>query len=167
MKHCRPLVPGLVAVLLVFLLAVVPGGCGVLNPSLAGTVLPNGVGTLEPPQGTILIALLNTSNTGAAVTLNITKQNGEVLVLLIPLLPADGNPGIDTDRAIVVQDCDVAAIQATKITIQDVLTGLPLNIDLTVQFSPVRDGVDLSCGKVVVLTVLGQTPDIQATVQVF
>ena len=163
MKYCRPLFLGLVAVFLVFLLAVVPGGCGVLNPSLAGTVLPNGTGTLYPQEGTILIAVFNTTTSIGAARVEVTKKTGGVVDLVIPVQPVNNNPVNPSDFGVAVQDCDVQSIRLVE-----VLASVPGGVmTFGTGLAPLDDGTRLNCGKLVVVTIVGSAPNLLATLEVF
>lgn len=162
MMSRRPSVPGPITGLLC-LLAVLPAGCGVLNPSLTGTVLPNGVSTLPNQQGTILIAVFNSTTSVAAARLEVTKNNGGVVEVVIPVQPRDLNPANQTDQGVVVQDCDVQSIRLVEVLaavtggVAQVGTGLP----------PLQSPTSLSCGKLVVVTITGTAPNILVSLQVF
>jgi hypothetical protein len=163
MQHRRPLASGLVAAVLVLLAAVVPGGCGVLNPSLTGTVTSNGVGTMYPPEGTILIAVFNTTTSIAAARLEITKNNGGVVQVVVPVQPSSTNPANQTDQGVVVQDCDVQSIRLVEVLasipggVMQFGTGLP----------PLDSPGRLSCGNLVVVTITGSTPNLAVSLNVF
>lgn len=138
--------------------------CTVLNPALIGTLTPTGVLGLDNPQGTILIALFNETAAGAAARVEIVKKSGGSLELAIPVQAANNDPTDDTDRSIVVQDCDVQSIQLV-----DVLIG---QADGTIQQlasdrPPLTDGLELSCGKVVIITLTGTAPNFLVTLAVY
>jgi len=151
--------PGLILVMAVFL----PAGCGVLNPALTGTVLPNSVSTLEAPQGSILIAVFNQTTSIAAVRFEITKKNGGTVDLVIPVQPADGNAANEADRGLAIQDCDVQSIRLVE-----VLASVPGGVQqFGTGLAPLEDGLRLSCGKVVAVFIAGTAPNLLASLDVF
>jgi hypothetical protein len=164
MMHRHPLVPGHVGAWWSALLLALVAGCGVFNPSLVGTVTPSGANGIEPPSGTILIAVLNASPATAAAEVQVVKKDGGVVSLVIPVQPADNDPSNEADHATMAQDCDVQSIQLTKILAFSASGGYQ---EAASNYLPLTDGVELDCGKVVVITITGNTPNILATVQVF
>ncbi|HSW44954.1 MAG TPA: hypothetical protein VLM89_05240 [Phycisphaerae bacterium] len=161
---CRgPLLPRLWGVALIHLLTAMMAGCGVLNPSLVGTVAGSSAGTLEPPQGTILISVFNTTTSIAAARFEITKKNGGVLNLVIPVQPADNNPANEADHGTVIQDCDVQSIR-----LAEVLASVPGGVQqFGTGLAPLEDGLQLSCGKSVVVTIVGTPPNLLATLNMY
>jgi hypothetical protein len=148
---------------LLCLLAVIPLGCGVLNPSLTGTVLPNGVSTLPNQQGTILIAVFNTTTSIAAARLEVTKSNGGVVEVVVPVQPRSDNPANQTDQGVVVQDCDVQSIRLVE-----VLASVPGGVmQFGTGLAPLDYPTRLSCGKLVVVTIAGSAPNLLASLDVF
>ncbi|MBP7934607.1 MAG: hypothetical protein KA354_08180 [Phycisphaerae bacterium] len=140
-------------------------GCGIINPDLLGTVLPNSTIGIPAPEGTIVIAVLNRSPAIVAAQVQVTKIDGGVVDLTIPVQPFDSSTANPADRAFAVQDCDVYSIRLVQI-----LAGLPTG-GAVQQFAsslpPLVDGVELSCGKLVTITVVGTPPNLQAAVEVY
>jgi len=138
-------------------------GCDVLNPALMGTVSASSVGALSAPEGTILIAVLNSSSAIAAVRVEVVKEDGGVVDLVIPVQPADGDPANESDHAIVVQDCDVASIQ-----LLEVIAALPTGgvQQLASDQPPLLNDVQFSCGKVVVIMITGTPPNLLVEIAV-
>lgn len=161
MRLRRPLFPVFTGVVL--LTAGAWAGCGVLNPSLVGTVTPSSIIEMEAPQGTILIAVFNATSSIAAVRFEVTKKSGGTVDLVIPVQPADNNPANEADRGIAIQDCDVQSIRLVQ-----VLASVPGGVQqFGTGLAPLEDGLQLSCGKVVVVTIVGQAPNLIATLDVF
>jgi len=162
MKAARRAVAGLLLAAFGLLLA---PGCGVINPDLLGTVLPNSTIGMPAPGGTIVIAVLNESQAIAAAQFEITKNDGGVVDLTIPVQPFDNSTANPADRAFAVQDCDVQSIRLIQ-----VLAGLPTGGTVQ-QFAsslpPLVDGVGLSCGRLVVVTIVGTPPNLQAALEVY
>lgn len=140
-------------------------GCGAINPELLGTVLPNSTVGMTAPTGTIVIAVLNRSPAIAAAQVQVTKNDGGVVNLTIPVQPFDSSTANPADRAFAVQDCDVHSIRLVQVlaalptggTVQQFASALP----------PLVDGVGLSCGKLVSITIVGTPPNLQAAVEVY
>lgn len=149
------------------LLALLPmvASCGALNPGLLGTMGLIYKPTVNNPTGTILIAILNTSSAVVAAKVEITKDNGGTVTLTIPAQPFDSDPANESDQTVVVQDCDVYSIKLVEIlagstsggTIQRFASDLPV----------LYNGVQLSCGKLVVITVTGSSPNLLANMEIF
>jgi len=139
-------------------------GCGVLNPSLVGTTILSSTESLDNPEGTIVIVVMNTTSSLAAARFEITKRNGGTVDLTVPVLPFDGDPANEGDRAMVVQDCDITSIQLV-----DVLASLSTGgiQQFGQDLAPLTMGDRLSCGKVVALTITGTEPNLLVTLQVF
>ena len=136
------------------LTAVAGIGCSVLNPALVGTVQGNSVPALENARGTILIAVLNHTDAVAVPRIQITKDNGGLVELLVAVLPFTPSVPLDptnptqdnnADHAILVQDCDVAQIELIDLDVAGQTIGA--------NFPPLVEGFNLACGDVVVLSV--------------
>lgn len=140
-------------------------GCGIINPDLLGTVFTNSTIGMPAPTGTIVIAVLNRSPAIAAAQVRVTKKDGGVVDLTIPVQPFDNSTANPADRAFAVQDCDVYSIRLVQ-----VLAGLPTG-GAVQQFAsslpPLVDGIELSCGKLVMITIVGTPPNLQAAVEVY
>lgn len=139
-------------------------GCGVLNPALLGTVGGSSVTGMEPPRGTILILVRNLSNAAAAARLELVKENGGVLSLAVPVQAFQDDPTDRTDRATIVQDCDVEQIQ-----LLEVLAASPDGEiqQVAVDRPPLLHGVEFSCGRVVVISIVGIAPNLFIEIGVF
>ena len=164
MMSRHPLVPGCAGAWWTALGLALVAGCGVLNPSLVGTVTSSAAPGIDEPTGTILIAVVNASPASAAAEVQVTKKDGGILSLVIPVQPADSDPANESDHTTMAQDCDVASIQLIKVLAFSSTGGYQ---EAASNYLPLTDGVELSCGKVVVITISGNTPNILATVQVF
>ncbi len=114
-------------------------GC---NPSLAMTLGLDPVALLDPPDGTLLIMVMNTADTAAVATVAVNKTNGGQLELKIPALPF--STAHDLDHVTVIQDCDVTSIQLLGVTVAGVG-------EIASDRPPLAMGVSLSCGDVVVI----------------
>ena len=138
-------------------------GCDVLNPALMGTVSPSSVRALSAPEGTILIAVLNSSSALAAVRVEVVKKDGGIIDLVIPVQAADSDPTNEADHVTVVQDCDVASIQ-----LREVIAGLPTGgiQQLASDRPPLLNGEQFSCGKIVVITITGTPPNLLVEIAV-
>jgi len=139
-------------------------GCDVLNPSLVGTIGNSSIAGLTAPAGTMLITVLNTTTSPAAVRLRVTKDSGGSLDLSVPVAAADNNAEDPSDNATVVQDCDVYSIELLSVAaalpngeIQQLATDRP----------PLRKGLELSCGKLVVITLTGVAPNLFVQMAVY
>ena len=139
-------------------------GCGVLNPSLIGSATGDAISSLDNPEGTIIIVVMNSSLSTAAASFTITKSDGGVVDLVVPVLPADGNPADDGDVAMVVQDCDVQSIQ-----LNTVLASLPTGDvqQFASDLAPLVKGERLSCGKVVSVMIVGVSPNLLVNLAVY
>lgn len=126
-------------------------GCGMLNPSLFATTGLNPVRSLDTPEGSLVILVMNRTNVTVAARVTVTKQNGGQIELTIPAGPFGS--GTTPDHAAVVQDCDVETIDLIGITAEG-------DIEIPSFSAPLRDGLELSCGKVVAIFVaaLGAEP---------
>ena len=118
-------------------------GCDVLNPSLVAGVGVNPIAAMDVPDGSILIVVMNDSDSVAVAHLTIEKTNGWVVHLAIPVLPFDANS--DEDFAMVVQDCDIASIQYRG----SFITALRNFIDE--DNSPLVGGRVVNCGNVIAI----------------
>jgi hypothetical protein len=155
---------GLWAAFPILALGILPG-CDVLNPALFGTVTSSSIPSLSAPEGTILVAVLNTTSAIAAARVRVTKNNGGTVDLVLPVQQADNDPANEADRALAVQDCDVASIQLIEVlaapstggAVQQFGSDLPLLIG----------GVHINCGKVVVISILGTPPNLLVNMQVY
>jgi hypothetical protein len=127
-------------------------GCGVLNPSLVGTWDGNPVKTLPRPDATIVIVVMNLTAQAAVVQIEITKTNGGVLDLSVPLEKYGGATGLD--HGMIVQECDdLDTIQLTGGSIQSETGGEP--VEIPADLPPVTYGLNLFCGGVVTITIQG------------
>jgi len=139
--------------------------CGVVNPSLVGTVGGSTVNTLDSPQGTVLIMVLNQTTSEAAVAIEVTKTNGGTMILTVPVLPFDNDTADDSDHQTLAQDCDVRAIQ-----LREVIASIPATGGVQ-QFAadrpPLILGTDFNCGNVVVFTIVGEAPNLFVNIDVF
>lgn len=152
----------------VWLIVILPtlglvAGCDVLNPALVGTFSASSVASLSAPEGTILIAVLNSSSALAAAHIEVIKEDGGVVDLIIPVQASDGNPADETDHATVVQDCDVASIE-----LLEVIAALPTGgvQQLGSDQPPLLNSVHFSCGKVIVITIAGTPPNLLVEIAV-
>jgi len=165
MLHRRLVAPQAVGAWLIIILPALGliAGCDVLNPALVGTASASSVASLSAPEGTILIAVLNSSSALAAATVQVVKEDGGVVDLIIPVQAADGNPANETDHAIAVQDCDVASIQ-----LLEVIAALPGGgiQQLGSDQPPLLNGVHFSCSKVIVITITGTPPNLLVEIAV-
>jgi hypothetical protein len=119
---------------------------------------------LDNPEGTIAIVVLNSTSSQAAARFQITKRNGGTVDLTVPVLPFDGDPADEGDRAMVVQDCDV-----TTIELVDVLAALSTGgvQQFGQDLAPLNMGEQLTCGKVIAVTITGSEPNLLVNLQVF
>jgi hypothetical protein len=122
------------------------GGGGIFNPSLFVTVGGSPLRALDQPDGSIIILVMNLTDATAAARIRVTKENGGVLVLTVPVAAFES--GVEPDHVAVVQDCDIASIQLLGVTSED-------GVDIPSFSPPIRKGFELSCGKVVAITILG------------
>jgi len=138
-------------------------GCDVLNPALMGTASASSVASLSAPEGTILIAVLNNSSSLAAANIEIVKEDGGVVDLIIPVQAADGNAANEADHAVAVQDCDVASVQ-----LMEIIAALPSGgiQQLGSDQPALLNGVHFSCGKVVVIIITGTAPNLLVEIAV-
>lgn len=129
-------------------LALIPAtGClDMLNPSLVSGFGFSPTTALEPPKGTILILLMNTSDTVAVATVDVYKENGGQVVLKMVARPF--SLVSERDHQAVIQDCDVSSIQLRTVTIGPD----PNNIAGTL--SPLVMGRNLYCGNVVAIWIV-------------
>ena len=166
MLHRRLAAPKAVGVWLAVIILPAMGfvaGCDVLNPALVGTVSASSVGSLSAPEGTILIAVLNSSSALAAAHIEVVKEDGGVVDLIIPVQAADSNPANEGDHAIVAQDCDIASIQLLEVIAALATGGVQ---QLASDQPPLLDGVHFSCGKVIVITITGTSPNLLVEIAV-
>jgi len=159
MLHRRFVAPKILGAWLAIILPALGlvAGCDVLNPALVGTVSASSVGSLSAPEGTILIAVLNYSSSLAAAHIEVVKEDGGVVDLIIPVLAADSDPANEGDHAVAVQDCDVASIQLLEVIAALTTGGVQ---QLASDQPPLLVGEHFSCGKVIVVTITGTSPNL-------
>lgn len=133
------------------LLALLAGGCGILNPDLLSSFGGNSVVGLDRPNGAILILVMNLTSSAAVVRIEVTKRDGGTLELSVPLEPF--GPGTELDHMTLVQECDVESIQFLGGSIESDTGGDP--IEIPAELPPVTYGSQLFCGKVVTITIPG------------
>ena len=129
-------------------------GCGMLNPSLLVTLGGTPVRSLDSPDGSLIILVMNRTTQVAAARVLVTKQNGGEVELTLPVEPF--NAGTDLDHRMAVQDCDVESLQLIQVT-ATTATGV---IEIPSDAPPITTGdggVEL-CGKVIAITISGTAP---------
>lgn len=124
-----------------------------LNPDVLGAVGGNTASQFEGGQGNIVILVVNQTPVTTQANIEITKANGGVLTLNIPV-PAN-------DHEAIVQTCDVDTIQILQASYAG--TGGAVIIPATV--SPLQMGLNLQCGGVVAITMTGAPPNVFLGVQ--
>lgn len=141
-----------IAVLLAVLIPPVAGGCrGILNDDLFSSFGGNAVTGLSRPNGAIVILVMNLTNSAAVVRIRVTKDTGGAVDLSVPLDPF--GPQTELDHATLVQECDVARIEFLGGSIQSDTGGDP--VEIPAELPPVLYGLNLFCGRVVVITIPG------------
>jgi hypothetical protein len=132
-------------------LVLLAGGCGILNPNLFSSFGGDSVRGLTRPNGAIVILVMNQTSSSAAVLIRVTKMNGGAVELSVPLDPF--GPETELDHAQLVQECYVESIEFVSGSIQSDTGGDP--IDIPAELPPVVYGLNLFCGSVVVITIVG------------
>ena len=125
-------------------------GCGILNPSLVGTLAGSSVASLPLPSGSIVILAMNQTDQPAIVSVQIAKHNEASKVWNLGL--AAFGDAFGWDHGALVQECDVESIQLLSVT-TSFEGGEP--IELPSDSPPLLVGVNLSCGNVVAITITG------------
>jgi hypothetical protein len=128
-------------------------GCGVLNPNLLGAVGANTAASVVGTEGNIAILVMNQTPVTIQVNLQITKTNGGVVNLNIPVQP--------NDHEAVVQSCEVDVVQI----LQASYAGAAGSVVVPATVSPLQVGLNLQCGGVVSITMTGAPPNVFLAVQ--
>ena len=95
--------------------------------------------------------------------MEVLKDDGGIIDLVIPVQAADSDPTNEGDHATVVQDCDVASIQLLEVSASLPTGGVQ---QLASDRPPLLNGVQFSCGKVVVITITGTSPNLLVEIAV-
>ena len=134
----------------------VVSGCGVVNPSLVA-VLPGGTqtSTMDSPKGQIVILVINLTPSTTQANVLVTKTNGGQVTLNIAV-PAFAH------RAF-TQECEVQKIEF----VQASYAGATGAVQIPFTVSPLVSGVNLECGNVVAISMLGTAPNIAPQIQVY
>lgn len=141
-------------VLLIGLGSAVMIGCGVLNPSLIGSVGGNTATTVKAPSGYNVFIIQNVSATPVRVRTEVTKTNGGVVPLNISLTAFQ--------RVMRTQECDIQSVAITE-----AVAGTDESIDITNNTGTLQGTTDLPCGSVVLIQVTGPIPPLTLQAQVF
>lgn len=136
-------------------------GCSGLNPALIGTLGGNSSSNLPSPEGTIIIMVMNGTNSPVLTKLRATKANLGTVELNLVTLPFDDPTNLD--HVAVVQDCDLASIAFDELQ----FVGIAGPERVPFARSPLIFGESLFCGNVVTITHQGSPPNIQSIVTVY
>lgn len=129
---------------------VAAGGCGVLNPSLVTAVGGNTINAdLDPPDGYVMILVMNRATVAVQATLRVTKENNFTATRTYQVGPLS--------YIAEAQDCDTAAILFDNFS--DGTTTTPANLGTLTR------GTAFNCGSVIAITGDGTPPTF--TVEVF
>jgi len=130
-------------------------GCGVLNPSLVSTLtLGTQGGTIEA-KGNVVILVMNTSSVTTQANIRVTRDDGGQVTLNIAV-PAFGHRTF-------TQECEVQQIEFVEASFADVDGAVQIPFSV----SPLVSGVNLDCGDVVAITMIGNPPNVAPQVAVY
>jgi len=139
---------------------VAAAGCDVFNPSLGAALGISPVRSLDGAEGPVVILVMNRTAEIVSARVVINKINGGQVELNIPVQPFGDGTG--RDHAAAVQDCDLVDVQLLLIT----ATSAGGIVEVPSATSAVRMGYELSCGKVIAITIQGTAPALTAEILV-
>ena len=123
------------------------GGCGVLNPALVSSLGVNPAGSIDPPEGYVVILVMNQSATSVQVDADIAYQDGTSKVWTI-----GADPVKYTAFAL---DCrNLESIHVTAFR----YAGLGGVVETPAALGTLVVGQAVNCGGIVAVTAAGTPP---------